>query len=101
MNVDPYPPADSGEPSANSGAAAAAKMLSHVEAEARNLRVGRDQVEERHDHDGRQHGLGDRSLRLFRLLGEVRRGLEPHEDQHAVEHPEEDAATSSTSRSSG
>ena len=50
MNVDPYPPAASGEPSANSGALQPRRMMIvHVEPEARHLRVRRDQVEERHD----------------------------------------------------
>src|SRR5205823_1517525 len=35
-------------------------------------------------------GPRDRALRLLRLFREVRRGLEPNEDEDAVEHAEKD-----------
>ena len=52
----------------------------------------RDDVEDRHDDDRQQHRSRDRPLRLGGLLSEVRRRLEPDEDQHPVEDAEEDPA---------
>jgi hypothetical protein len=61
-----------------------------IEAEPGDVRVGGDDVEDRDDENRQGHGSGDGLLGTLRLLGEVRRGLEAHEDQHAIEHAEQD-----------
>ena len=100
---DSDPNRRSGAPSANSGAGRrGAEDRVEVEAEPGHLDVARDQVEDRRPRSTDvSTARGMCRFGSVGLLREVRGGLEPDEDQHAVEHAEQDAATTRRARSSG